>query len=244
MPALIGDIHGNLEALEAVLLRISDADIVCLGDVVCYGLDSIECVRKSAAWRSVVAGSLDLALIHHDPNQWNPAINGYIERMRNRFDASPDVDLLNCTLESFGPEFTENGCWYFHGAPDNVRDWIFPEEIYCPARLDKFVDHPEHVYFGGGSHIPGIFRRTNREWEFTTPENGITYDLPPDEKTIVTIGSVGQPRDEDPRAAFAITTDTSIAFHRVDYDLELTQRKISDDPDTDNMHGERLPSGR
>ena len=60
MPALIGDIHGNLEALEAVLARIGDAEIVCLGDVVCYGPDSIECVRKSAVWRSVVAGPLDL----------------------------------------------------------------------------------------------------------------------------------------------------------------------------------------
>jgi len=245
MLALISDIHGNLEALEAVLSQVDDrTEILCLGDVVCYGPDSIECVRRSAAWKTVVAGPVDLAVLNHNPSEWSPTLNGYIERLRKRFDNSPDSAFLAQTLESYCPEFKQYGHWYFHGAPEDIKGWIFPEEIYCPTNLDKLVDHPEHLYIGGGSHIPGLFRRFQSEWEFIAPENGEAYDLRGDEKTIVSIGSVGQPRDGDPRAAYAILDDTSIVFHRVEYDMETTARKIRDDPDNDDMNGDRLPVGR
>lgn len=244
MLALISDIHGNLEALNAVTSRIGNTKIVCLGDVVCYGPDSIECVRRSADWESVVAGPLDLALLDHDSTQWSPTLNGYIESLRKRIDQSFDSDFLVRTLETYRAEFVQDGLCYFHGAPGNIRDWIFPEDIYCPAKLDRLADQSEHAFIGGGSHLPGIFRRGSRDWEFIQPENGKSYDLPKDGKTIITLGSVGQPRDADPRAAFAILDDTSIVFHRVEYDMETTRKKISDDPDIDGMHGERLPVGR
>lgn len=62
MHAIISDIHGNLEALEAVTAAIGDIDTICLGDVVLYGPDSAECVRRSAEWKAVVAGPVDLAM--------------------------------------------------------------------------------------------------------------------------------------------------------------------------------------
>ena len=69
MDAVISDIHGNLEALEAVLNAIRQLEasrIICLGDLVCCGPDSLECVRRSAAWDVVLAGDWDLAMIDHD----------------------------------------------------------------------------------------------------------------------------------------------------------------------------------
>ena len=244
MLALISDIHGNLEALDSVTANTDGLEIVCLGDVVCYGPDSIECVRKSSAWKSTIAGPMDLALLDHDTSQCSTTIKGYIDRLRQQLNESSDSESLIRILQSYVAEFTSDGRWYYHGAPGSVRDYIFPESIYCKERLDQMVDHPQHTFIGGGSHIPGLFRRSGREWEFMSPENGIPYDLPPDEKTIVTIGSVGQPRDGDPRASYAIVDDTSIVFHRVDYDQETTRRKINHDPDIDACHGERLPFGR
>ncbi len=244
MRALISDVHGNLKALDAVENQTAGLEIICLGDVVCYGPDSIECVRRSGSWHSVVAGPLDTAMLDHRPDQWSPTINATIQRLRKRFSDSPDARELFETIASYQSEFTSNGILHFHGVPGNVRDWIFPEEIYCGNKLDRIANHSQHAFIGGGSHIPGIFRRIQSNWEFTTPQNGKTYDLPTDEKTIVTLGSVGQPRDTDPRAAYAILDDTSITFHRVDYDTEETRRKIEDDPDTENIHGARLPGGR
>ena len=244
MIALISDIHGNLEALEAVLARVPEMEIVCLGDVVCYGADSIECIRRSLAWKSVVAGEFDLAMLNHDPSQWNPKLNNYINNVKHQLSVSPDSKSLNKILRSYGAEFAIDGRRFFHGEPGNVRGFIFPEDVYCREKLDRWVETSEHTFIGGGSHIPGLFRLTEQSWSFVVPENGQPYELSTDEKTIITIGSVGQPRDEDPRAAYAVIDGTSIVFHRVDYDLETASKKIRNDPNTDDMHGDRLSIGR
>ena len=244
MHAIISDIHGNLEALEAVLVRIGRKDVICLGDVVCYGPDSIECVRKSAGWKSVIAGPMDLALLNYNPDEWAPPLRRYVERTRQRFSHAPDASFLCQILESYRSEYTSDGIWFFHGAPQNICDWLFPEEIYCPTKLDKIASSAEYAFIGGGSHIPGIFRRSNGGWEFIEPENDKLYALDRNDKTIITVGSVGQPRDNDPRAAYAVLAGSTIVFHRVDYDVEKTRIKIKNDPDIDDIQGDRLPHGR
>lgn len=243
MPAIISDIHGNLEALNAVLADTGNRDVVCLGDVVCYGPDSVECIRKSSSWKSVVVGPMDLAILNHHPDQWNSHLNLVIDRTRQRIFDAWDSSVLFRTLQTYSAEYAIDGQFFFHGTPGNVRDWIFPEEIYCPSKLDRWTSSSEHVFVGGGSHIPGIFRRSRDAWEFLEPENDIPYELPENEKTIITIGSVGQPRDEDPRAAYAILDHGTIVFRRVEYDYETTIAKIHNDPDIDDMHGGRLPRG-
>ena len=245
MPVLISDIHGNLEALEAVMASTGNEQVFCLGDLVCYGPDSNECVRRSANWDVVVAGPMDLAMINHDPNQWNPGLNKHIETTRSRLHGAEDAAFLIETVGSFLPEYSAAGYRFLHGTYKDIGGYIFPEEIYCPDKVEQIVDTDDHVYFLGGSHIPGIFRRDSpRDWQFIQPENGVAYELSRDQKTVVTLGSVGQPRDEDPRAAYAILNDTSIVFYRVEYDVDLTRRKIDRDPDNDNMNGDRLPDGR
>lgn len=244
MLAIISDIHGNLEALDAVLAQIKDMEVLCLGDIVLYGPDSIECVRRSHNWKSVVASPLDLAMLNHDPNQWNSEINRRIERTRQRFENASDANSLFQILTSYRSEHSSGGIWFFHGRPRDIRDWIFPEDIYCTQKLDRAVDSTEFAFIGGGSHIPGIFRRSTEGWEFSVPRNNEPYHLEQNGKTIITVGSVGQPRDGDPRAAFITLDGATIVFHRVEYDMDVTITKIKDDPDNDNSHGDRLPHGR
>ena len=245
MQAIISDIHGNLEALSAVSAEIRGLDVICLGDMVCYGPDSIECVRRSADWSIVIAGPLDLALLDQVHGQWSATLNKYIQQTRERFSADGDSELLFSILSSYLTSHEINGCRFYHGTLNDVRGYIFPEEIYCPTNIDQIVGTQDHAHIAGGSHLPGIFRRHNDgKWEYEEPENGIPYELPRDGKTVVTIGSVGQPRDGDPRASYALMNDTSIVFHRVDYDVQSIQAKILKDPDLDDIHARRLPEGR
>jgi diadenosine tetraphosphatase ApaH/serine/threonine PP2A family protein phosphatase len=79
---------------------------------------------------------------------------------------------------------------------------------------------------------------------FVTPaEVGGKYELG-DEKVMINVGSVGQPRDGDPRACYVIVDENRVAFRRVEYPVETTVRKIYDTPELDNFLGDRLRDGR
>ncbi|MFC1759136.1 metallophosphoesterase family protein [Planctomycetota bacterium] len=248
MDAVISDIHGNLEALDAVLGAIRQLGanrIICLGDLVCYGPDSLECVRRSAAWNVVLAGDWDLAMIDHDPTQWNPTINEHIDWVRNQVRAASDSATLLEILGSYRPAFVENGRHFTHGTPNDVREWVFPEDIYNPIKLNGIAKQFDTVCVCGHSHIQGVLKRNDQsEWGFVQPRDGERYELQTGQKTIVTAGSVGQPRDDDPRASFLTIDGDSVTFHRISYNVTVTVDKIRSIPEIDNMHGERLLYGR
>lgn len=248
MDAVISDIHGNLEALDAVLRVIEQLGanrIICLGDVVCYGPDSLQCVRRSSAWDVLLAGDWDLAMIENRPELWCPTINRQIEWVRNQFlTASDSVDLLK-TLSSYRRAFIENDCHFTHGAPDDVREYIFPEDVYCPSKLDRIAKQFDRVCVCGHSHIQGLYKQDSKlEWEFIDPVLGERYPLKREIKSIVTVGSVGQPRDEDPRAAFLTIDGDFFTFHRVEYEVSVTVDKIRSIPEIDIVNGKRLYYGR
>lgn len=248
MDAVISDIHGNLEALDAVLDAIRQLGaqrIICLGDLVCCGPDSLECVRRSTAWDVVLAGDWDLAIVNHDPKQWSPTINEHIGWVRRQFLAAPDSAALLDVLRSYRRAWTENGRHFTHGTPRDVREWIFPEDVYTPTKLNRIANTFDRECICGHSHLQGIFRQyAGSEWEFVQPDVGEEYELRDDQQTIVTAGSVGQPRDEDPRACFLTIDDGYVTFHRVAYNVEVTVEKIRSIPEMGNMHGERLLFGR
>ncbi len=248
MDAVISDIHGNLEALDAVLhaiRQLSATRIICLGDLVCYGPDSIECVRRSADWDVVLAGDWDNAMVDHDPTQWNPTINDHIHWVRSQLLAAADSATLLQILASFRRSLVENGRHFTHGTPDNVREWIFPEDVYNVTKLNRIAQQFDTVCVCGHSHIQGIFRQNDHlDWEFIKPQAEERYKLQLDRKTILTVGSVGQPRDNDPRASFLTMDDDYVTFHRVQYDVLATVEKIRSISEIDDMHGERLFVGR
>ena len=101
----------------------------------------------------------------------------------------------------------------------------------------------ERYCFQGHTHIPGVFTESGK---FLTPENLNGVFQLGDEKVMVNVGSVGQPRDENPRACYVVidTELESVTYHRVEYDVQTTRKKILAIPELDKMLGERLITGR
>ena len=248
MDAIITDIHGNLEALDAVLEAIGDktlSRIICLGDLVCYGPDSLECVRRSAGWDISILGDWDATVLEHNPDDWHPTLNRHIEYVRDEFGRSSDSESLYATLRSYKHGHVESGVHFVHGTPHDRRDYVFPEDMYNTKKLNRIAERFERACICGHAHLNGVYRRrSDLEWQFVQPELETRYDLGIADKTIVTVGSVGQPRDGDPRACFATLDGKSVTFHRVAYDVETTAAKIRANPNIDDMHGDRLAHGR
>ena len=99
----------------------------------------------------------------------------------------------------------------------------------------------ERYAFQGHTHVPGVFTEDGR---FVSPdETGGRYPLASG-KLMVNVGSVGQPRDGDPRSCYVVLDDEKITFRRVPYPVEVTAQKIYAEPDLDNFLGDRLKEGR
>ena len=221
--ALLSDVHANLEALQAVLqvVRQRGADrILCLGDVVGYGGSPNECldhVRKVAAM--VLLGNHDSAasgggeLARFNPNAKAAALwTARVLTPENR-------DYLR------GLSLTRHLApyYYVHASPAAPRDWE-----YIFDRFDaepQFQFFTEQACFIGHTHQPAIFERTATGCVSLPPT---AYRFDPAHRYIVNVGSVGQPRDRDPRACFVLLdeADGTIEFVRVPYDIEASQEKI------------------
>lgn len=247
MDAIIADIHGNLEALHAVLRVIHHLKpdrIICLGDLVGYGPDPLECLRHSREWDILIAGEWDQAILEHDPNLWSPEANHLIDWVRQEIDEASDSSLLLEILTGYDPRFQENGICYSHGTPHDPREWIFPEDVYNTRKMNRIATEFERVLFCGHSHIAGIYQlKSEMEWDFIEPIFGKEYEIDA-EKEIISVGSIGQPRDGDPRACFVTIDWNRFQFHRVDYDVDKTIQKIHNIPAINNLHGDRLREGR
>jgi predicted phosphodiesterase len=204
MHAIISDIHGNLEALNAVLARIDNDSVnglICLGDLVGYGPDSIACLRLALQWPVVIAGDWDASLVDHDPTQWHPELNRHIAWILRQLASASDADELLAAARQFKTVHEQFGCVYAHAAPGDVRDFIFPEDIYNPAKLDRIASTFAAALFVGHTHIPGLFVRNHGIWKYLETAAGYHCDISDFDKVICNVGSVGQPRDGDPRAS-------------------------------------------
>ncbi|MAV38606.1 MAG: phosphoesterase [Planctomycetaceae bacterium] len=248
MFAIISDIHANLEALTAVLADVRQRgvnELICLGDVIGYGPDPVECLRQASVWPVVVAGDWDRAVVKHDPTQWIDWINRHIEWIQRTISSASDGEALLSTVASFRAQHSQLGCQFCHGTPSDVRDYVFPEDIYNQPKLERIACEFDRTLFAGHTHIPGLFALSSGgEWEYIEASPGQEYDVREYTKLICNVGSIGQPRDGDSRASFVLFDGHVIRFHRVDYDMDTTVAKIKDNPDIDDMHGGRLPEGR
>jgi diadenosine tetraphosphatase ApaH/serine/threonine PP2A family protein phosphatase len=109
--------------------------------------------------------------------------------------------------------------------------------------MENLFSRIEKHCFQGHTHIPGVFTMGS-DFEFLTPEDcNYTYELG-EEKVMINVGSVGQPRDGDTRACYVILNDQTVTFRRVEYDFNKTAEKIYSHPELDNMLGDRLKEGR
>jgi predicted phosphodiesterase len=241
MQAIISDIHGNLEALEAVLKDIESlgiTDIVCLGDTVGYGPNPLECLKLvREKCRLVLLGNHDAAVLW-GPNNFNPYAEKAIYWTGHQLGGEADYFT---TLHS---SHRENNVLYVHGSPvDPLNEYMLPDSVFYPTRMAEWSKEVELCSFSGHTHMPGVFEYVGNKYTFQ--KNMTHFDLISD-GYMVNVGSVGQPRDNDSRACYVVyrPESKSIEYRRVDYDIEATVGKIHGISDLVNYLGDRLRTGR
>jgi diadenosine tetraphosphatase ApaH/serine/threonine PP2A family protein phosphatase len=253
LKALISDIHGNLEALQAVLEDIEKhnvSEIYCLGDVVGYGPNPRECIDQVMRCKIVLLGNHDQGAMF-DPDGFNPPAERAIFWTRAQLESPVDNRQLKERRWEFLADrprsFRENGYLFVHGSARNpLNEYVFPEDIYNQRKMDRIFALVERYCFQGHTHVPGIFTESVPEdlYQFHSPDE-VNYEYRLDDrKTLCNVGSVGQPRDGDWRACYVLLDGETIRYRRVEYDIDTTVRKIYAIPDLDNFLGDRLRDGR
>lgn len=201
MIGIISDIHGNYTALKAVLVELEKLDvkkIICLGDVAGYYSEVNECCN--------ILRKMNILTImgNHD---WYLSTNTDCPRSNSANDClqyqKHVISKENLVwLKNLPIKATVDNIHIVHGG------WNDPIDEYMKPSTEYFKDIPGDIFCSGHSHIQKIWSDGKK-----------TYCNP---------GSVGQPRDGDPRAGFAVWDGNQFQLHRVPYDFRITQRKMDE----------------
>jgi len=229
---ILSDIHGNLEALTAVLEAAASFDALWnLGDMVGYGANPnqvIDIIRPIA--ELTVRGNHDRVCCGlTSANGFNPAARAAANWTRNELTPE-NLDWLRALRQ--GPlQPTQPDITIAHGSPLHEDHYILNmRDAWAPLQ-----QMPTAITFFGHTHIQGGFSQQEHDWHEVRPQypartgpESWTMPLPPGTRHLLNPGSVGQPRDLDWRAAFAIydSEAAEITFHRVPYDLTASQGRI------------------
>ncbi len=219
---VISDIHANLTALEAVLASAGEVDAVwCLGDVVGYGPDPNECIARLTTLPDLVClqGNHDAAAIGQLPlESFNAEARTSVEWLREML--TPESLAF---LQGLQPLRVERGVTLAHASP---RQPVLEYLLDSYSALENF-DHFETPFcFVGHTHVPVLFIKHGAGINLQIPETNTSLEL--HDRCIANPGSVGQPRDRDPRAAYAIfdPQDASWHYNRVEYDIPQVQARM------------------
>ncbi|MCI0631913.1 MAG: metallophosphatase family protein [Phycisphaerales bacterium] len=211
--AIISDIHANLEALQAVFNHIDTQNvdrIICLGDILGYGPNPVECVdliAERCEWS--LMGNHDFGALY-EPTNFNQAAEQAAYWTRAQFEKETDQVKAAKRWEFLGRlrvrvSFGDFLC--VHGTPRRpINEYLFPEDaINSPVKMQQIFERIDKYCLVGHTHVPGVF---TDEPDFYPPDDlEGRYRLNNGEKAIINPGSVGQPRDMDPRASYAILDD-------------------------------------
>ncbi|MBN1818690.1 MAG: metallophosphoesterase family protein [Sedimentisphaerales bacterium] len=258
MFAIISDIHSNLEALTTVLDDIAKRGIktiYCLGDVVGYAANPKECLDLVIErTKNCVLGNHDYAVLY-EPTNFNYGAEQASYWTREVLEQEPDPEKSRKRWDYIGAQQMR---WTLETKLDNVKahldfvhasprrpinEYLFPDDVYTNlTKLNALFDRTPHVCFVGHTHLPGVFLE---DPDFYTPEElGNVYPIIEDERAIINVGSVGQPRDRDNRASYVYIEGNEVHFVRLEYDYKTAAQKIYDVPELDNFEGDRLADGR
>jgi predicted phosphodiesterase len=237
--ALFGDIHANYEALDAVLedARAQSCDkFLCLGDVVGYNADPVACLERIREMDCpVIKGNHDEdASASHQLDALNPVAAAALMWTRDQLSEEQRTWLRRLRMVRQVEDFT-----IVHSTLDQPANWNYVTNKF--DAMSNFSYQFTQVCFHGHTHVPRVFVKTQRVQE--EPAESIAIEA--GAKYFINVGSVGQPRDGDWRACYAIfdLPTHTVVFRRVEYDLATTQRKILD-ADLPPMLAERLADGR
>jgi predicted phosphodiesterase len=223
---IFSDVHSNLEALESILNALREESIdtyLCIGDVVGYAANPCECIRRvkdSAA--ACVAGNHDWASVDLlSTDYFNTNAKTAIQWTRRKLE-----DNDRYFLESLKLTYGNDDLTLVHGTLNGPEDFNYMIDNYNALQTFKLLE--TDICFVGHSHIAGFFIKDKdnlmhyREDNLVSIKRGFKY--------IINVGSVGQPRDGNPKAAYCIydTDKKEVQIKRVNYAIETTRKKIID----------------
>lgn len=223
--AIFSDVHANIEALSAVFEAYKTERIdkfVCIGDVVGYGASPNECcdlIRTKAAY--TILGNHDAAVAGRMDYSY------YYDAARAALDMH--AKLLSpenmAWLRTLPYEVRESDVHFCHGSPVNLEEFEYIFSVEQAARCLEIWDQLGTVTFIGHSHLCKSFALTREDvFEVVATK----FAIRPDHRYIISVGSVGQPRDYDNRASYTIydTEERVFEFKRVAYDIDAAAAKI------------------
>jgi diadenosine tetraphosphatase ApaH/serine/threonine PP2A family protein phosphatase len=238
---IFSDVHANIEALTSVLdaFRAERIDkYVCIGDTVGYGASPNECcdiIRELAAF--TILGNHDAAVAGRMDYSY------YYDAARNALDLHARIlSPANMTwLKSLPYQVQDGEVTFCHGSPVNLEEfeYIFSKEQ--AAQCLEMWNELSTVTFIGHSHLCKSFALTRAEVYEVVAEK---FAIRPDHRYIISVGSVGQPRDYDNRASYTIydSDEKTFEFKRAAYDIDSAAQKIFDS-DLERNFGNRLYLG-
>lgn len=278
MFAVISDIHSNLEALEAVLADIDRrgiTELYCLGDIVGYGASPGECLDLVMdRCKTSVCGNHDHATFY-EPFNFNVGAERACYWTRRVFEEEPNKAKRDRRWECLGRlqiRYEAHDILMVHASPRRpVNEYLFAEDVYTNpnkilANFERLAEH-HRACLVGHTHVPGVFL----DDPYFEPPGELHdpnfYVITEDEKAIINVGSVGQPRDHDTRACYVVVYQNgespldrgprsnpapaatggfraTVEFVRVEYDIEKAVKKVLAVDELDDFLGTRLLEGR
>lgn len=235
---IFSDVHANIEAMNAVVEAFSSERIdkyVCIGDVVGYGASPNECcdlIRKMAAF--TILGNHDAAVAGRMDYSY------YYDAARQALDLhARQLTAENMEwLRQLPYEVRESDLTFCHGSPINLEEFEYIFSVEQASRCLDIWDDLGMVTFIGHSHLCKSFALTRDEvFEVVATK----FTIRPEHRYIISVGSVGQPRDYDNRASYTIydTDEKTFEFKRVAYDIDAAAQKIFN-ADLERNFGNRL----
>lgn len=270
LTALISDLHSNWPALQVALADARERGakrFVCLGDVIGYGARPVECLdavielcteratAQGLAPGVCLQGNHEYALLSSGED-FNPNARRAIDWTRDELNGAGDRERTHGYwdfLSELEPLRIDEGAMYAHGSPrDPVREYLLPRDARDSAKMQanfarmRALDPAGAalVCFVGHSHVPGIFYEDGRFYRPKSTEG--PYDLGISDvcRAIVNVGSVGQPRDGDPRLSYALFDGRNVSFVRAAYDVAAAQEHIRSTPQLPAYLADRLAVGQ
>lgn len=220
--AIFGDIHANLEALEAVLQDAANLHVtqyVCMGDIVGYNADPVACLERIRAMDcpSVKGNHDEDASGAHSLENMNPLAAAALEWTRLQLSDEQRQWLRRLRMVRQISDFTA-----VHSTLDQPNNWNYVTNRF--DAMSNFSYQFTQICFHGHTHVPRVYIKTDRVQEVSAD----TLAISEGEKYFINVGSVGQPRDGDWRACYVVydLAQQIISFRRIEYDVALTQHKI------------------
>lgn len=225
--SIISDIHGNLAALDAFFefyrkQGLNSGKIICAGDIVGYGPEPSQCLKLIRSITDIIInGNHERMLLNMESRREASYLAVEAIEWVERNMRPEEIDYISRLPEHL---ILDPSIYLIHGSPESPDEYIFTRESALRGiRVLKKLEVKRAIV--GHTHVPGIFDQNGLK--HYTP--GKEFRLEPEQHYIINPGSIGQPRDGDPRGSFCVmdTETLAVSFYRFEYDIDRTAEQIT-----------------